>query len=235
MTDRVVIHLADGRATKQAGLVRKEILRTGSWPVIPTPNGIVKKPLRIVRDGKSDKAKGTIALSEVLANFSKIGVKVPVPLALSDNDHANAIRENVGFVERLEIIDNGPGDSRLVAYIRFTEPDVKKKVLRGTFADVSCGIPFSLSSRGKRFGATLEHLAITNRPFIDGLGGFTMAASISSGATVQDELAERTIAAREAIRSTPVVRARDVRQDERESVPLADRLADARRALGGRP
>lgn len=234
MVDRVVIHLSDGQASEHGGLVRKEILRTGSWPVIPTLNGIVKKPLTIIRDGKSDRDRGIISMSEVYENFSKIGVRVPVPLALSDDDHANHARENTGWVERLEIIDNGPNDSRLVAFIRFTEPDIKQKVLRGTLADVSCGIPFAFRSRGQSFGAVLEHLAVTNRPFIDGLNGFSVAASISGGTNAPDELSERVMLARDAITSTPTVRARDVRQEEREAVPLADRLADVRRALGGR-
>jgi hypothetical protein len=58
----------------------------------------------------------------------------------------------------------------------FTEPEVKERVLRGTYSDVSCGIPWSILSRGKKYGASLEHVAITNRPFIDGLGPFLAAS-----------------------------------------------------------
>ena len=166
------IHLASSPPEEKNGLVSKEILRTGSWPVIPTRGGIVKKPLRIVRDGKSDQDQGIISLAELVENFSRVGQRVQIPLTDTDDDHSNKIRTNTGFVESLEIIDRADGDSRLVAILNFTEPDVREKVLRGTWADVSCGIPWSFSSRGEDYGAVLEHVCITNRPFISGLGEF---------------------------------------------------------------
>ena len=154
------------------GLVQKDILRTGHWPVIPTAAGLIDKPLTIVRDGKSDKEKGIIALSELVENFRKVGQRVQIPLTDEDkNDHKNKLRLNTGFVTDIFIVDEG-NVSKLVAKMQFTEPDVKDKVLRGTYADVSCGIPWELHSRGEQYGAFLEHVCITNRPFIDNLGPF---------------------------------------------------------------
>ena len=166
------VHLTGTAQRESNGLIEKEILRTGHWPVIPTRGGKIKKPLTIIRDGRSDREKGIISLSELLSNFTRVGQRVQIPLTDDNDDHTNSIRTNTGFVTELRIDDKGLGDSRLVAVMDFTEPDVKEKVLRGTFADVSCGIPWHFSSRGESYGAVLEHVAITNRPFIDGLGGF---------------------------------------------------------------
>ena len=166
------IHLASSAPTETNGLVQKEILRTGHWPVIPTRGGIVKHPLRIIRDGKSDQDQGIIALSELVENFERVGQRVQIPLTEDQDDHRNQIRTNTGFVERLEIVDHGADDSRLVAIMNITEPDVREKVLRGTYSDVSCGIPWQFRSRGEEYGAVLEHVCITNRPFISGLGEF---------------------------------------------------------------
>ena len=167
------IHFATDAVEASEGLVIKEILRTGEWPVIPTAGGLVKKPLRVIRDGVSSKDDGVISMSELLAHF-KAGIphRVQVPLSdEADNDHKNSTRLNTGFVRDLWISDEGDS-SKLVAKIHFTEPEVREKVLRGTYDDVSCGIPWNMKVRGQQFGACLEHVCITNKPFIDGLGPF---------------------------------------------------------------
>ncbi len=166
------VHLAGTAQEEVDGYVQKEILRTGEWPVIPTRGGIVRQGLKIVRNGKSDREAGVISLEELVENFKKVGQRVQIPLTDTDDDHKNALRVNTGFVTDIWIEDRAEGDARLVAKMQFTEADVKDKVLRGTYADVSCGIPWEFSTRGERYGAVLEHVAITNRPFIDDLGPF---------------------------------------------------------------
>jgi hypothetical protein len=171
------IHLSGSSTEEKEGFVVKEVLRTGEWPVIPTANGLVKKPLRVIRDGRSNRDEGTIALNELVENFKAGAIQNPqIPLSDDDKDHKNITRLNTGFVRDLWIDDTGDGQAKLVAKMEFTEPDVKEKVLRGTYADVSCGIPWNVISRGKSYGAALEHVCITNRPFIDGLGPFLAAS-----------------------------------------------------------
>ena len=170
------IHLAGTDTVEESGFVVKEVLRTGEWPVIPTRGGLMRKPLRVVRDGVSDSKEGVIALAELVANFEAGAIANPqVPLSDDESDHKNITRVNTGFVRGLWIEDKDDG-AVLKAKLEFTEPEVKEKVLRGTYADVSCGIPWKIRSRGKEFGATVEHVAITNRPFIDGLGPFLAAS-----------------------------------------------------------
>lgn len=177
------IHLAGSEQRDENGLVIKEILREGEWPVIPTNFGRVNKPLRVVRNGKSDQDAGIIALEELVANFKSGAIpNVQIPLSDSQQDHKNTTRLNTGFVRDLRIEDKEDG-ARLVADMEFTEPDVRERTLRGTYADVSCGIPWQVTSRGKDFGACLEHVAITNKPFIDSLGPF-----LAMSADEQDEL-----------------------------------------------
>lgn len=166
------IHLSGTDQREEDGFVVKEILRTGEWPVIPMKGKVVNKPLRIVKDGPSNEAEGIISLAEVVENFKKVGINVQVPLSDDEeDDHKNLTSLNTGFVRDIWVTDSDNG-SKLVAKIEFTEPEVKEKVLNGTYADVSCGIPWNVNSRGQKYGSTLEHVAITNRPFIDGLGPF---------------------------------------------------------------
>ncbi len=172
------LHFA-GTETKEGenGYVRKTILRTGTFPAIPVKGGIIKKPLIITKDGVSDPDKGIISLQELHDNFYKQAVpNVQVPLSDDEYDHKNTTKVNTGFVRGLKIEPNEAGEDELVADIEFTEPEVREKALRGTYADVSSGIPWKLRSRGKDYGACLEHVAITNRPFIPGLGPFLQAS-----------------------------------------------------------
>lgn len=170
------IHLAGTESVEDSGFVVKEVLRTGEWPVIPTASGVIGKPLRVVRDGVSSAREGVISMSELVANFEAGAIERPqIPLSDDRDDHKNITRVNTGFVRGLWIEDKDSG-AVLKAKMEFTEPEVKAKVLRGTYADVSCGIPWKIRARGKEYGATLEHIAITNRPFIDGLGPFLAAS-----------------------------------------------------------
>lgn len=178
------IHLAGASTEEKDGFVIKEVLRTGEWPVIPTGNGLIKQPLRVVRDGSSSKDDGVLSMAEIVENFKAGAIANPqIPLSDDEKDHKNLTRLNTGFVRDIWIEDKD-GGSVLKAKMEFTEPDVKARVLRGTYADVSCGIPWGVRSRGKEFGSTLEHVAITNRPFIDGLGPF-LAASDKEEAEVE--------------------------------------------------
>lgn len=172
------IHLSgDDYKENEDGFILKEILRTGEWNVIPTKSGIVKKPLKVVKDGLSNAKEGIISLSEIVENFKNGAVQnVQIPLSDDSDDHKNITRLNTGYVRDIWISEDESGDAKLVAKMEFTEPDIKEKVLRGTYSDVSCGIPWSMVSRGKKYGAALEHVAITNRPFIDGLGPFLAAS-----------------------------------------------------------
>jgi hypothetical protein len=166
-------------AREDEGLVWKEIMRTGEWKQIPTNKGILNRQLRIIRDGESDPANGVISLSEIHDNFEARAVPyVTIPLSDDVKDHKNIARLNTGFVRKLKIADRD-GMSVLLAGMDFTEPDVKEKVLRGTIPDVSAGVPFGVTRRKdkKFFRTVLDHVCLTAKPFMDGLGPFGLAAA----------------------------------------------------------
>jgi hypothetical protein len=170
------IYFSGAEQVESEGFVVKDILRTGEWKVIPTSGGVVNKPLKIVKDGKSNPLEGVISMQELVDNFNaKILDRVQIPLSDDNSDHKNITRLNTGFVRELWIEEDGDV-AKLKAKLEFTEPEVKDKVLRGTYADVSCGIPWQINTRGQKHGPILEHVCITNRPFIDGLGPFLAAS-----------------------------------------------------------
>ena len=197
------VHLSGDDYQEDDGFVVKDILRTGEWGVIPTKGGLVNKPLTVIKEGKSDVKAGIISLSEIVENF-KLGAvpNVQIPLSDDSDDHKNITRLNTGYVRDIWISEDEEGNAKLVAKMDFTEPEVKERVLRGTYSDVSCGIPWSIVSRGKKYGASLEHVAITNRPFIDGLGPF-LAASDDSGEEV--EVTHFSLDAAGAVMNAPVI------------------------------
>lgn len=177
--DRVLheIYMASSPQSESDGLVIKDILRTGEWDATPTDKGKLARKMKIVRDGISNPREGVIAMAELVANFKERVIRrVQIPLSDDDQDHKNITRVNTGFVEDIWIEDGEDGISRLRASMNFTEPDVREKVLRGTYSDVSCGIPLGVKRGAKNYGAVLEHVCITNRPFIDGLGEFIAAS-----------------------------------------------------------
>jgi hypothetical protein len=197
------VHLSGDDYKEDDGFVVKDILRTGEWGVIPTKGGLVNKPLTVIKEGKSDVKAGIISLSEIVENF-KLGAvpNVQIPLSDDSDDHKNITRLNTGYVRDIWISEDEEGNAKLVAKMDFTEPEVKERVLRGTYSDVSCGIPWSIVSRGKKYGASLEHVAITNRPFIDGLGPF-LAASDDSAEEV--EVTHFSLEAAGAVMNAPVI------------------------------
>ena len=170
------VHFAEPQQEEVDGFIKKTIMRTGTFAAIPTRAGLIRKPLHIVRDGMSDHKDGTIAMSELVQNFKANAIpNVQIPLSDDDDDHKNIAAVNTGFVRDIWIEDEN-GESKLIAKMEFTEPEVRDKVLRGTIADVSAGVPWRVRSRGKQYGACLEHVALTPKPFIDDLGPFLTAS-----------------------------------------------------------
>lgn len=165
----------DDLEVDETGLVKKAILRTGEWKKTPSSKGVIRKPLKVIRDGVSSAKDRIISLQEIKDNF-EAGAYTNVPIPLTDEekkDHKNLLRLNTGWVKKLWIEDLPNGMSKLMAGMQFTEPDAREKVKRGTYPDVSSGIFFGIERPdGKRFNSALNHVVITHKPFMDGLGGF---------------------------------------------------------------
>lgn len=165
----------DVELAEDTGLVTKAILRTGEWKKTPSSKGVLRKPLRVIRDGASSAKDRIISLQEIVDNFNAGAYpNVPIPLTDEENkDHKNLLRLNTGWIKKLWIKDLPDGVSKLMAGMQFTEPDAREKVKRGTYPDVSSGIFFGIERPdGKRFNSALNHVVLTHKPFMDGLGGF---------------------------------------------------------------
>ncbi len=169
----------EDQAQSDDGLVWKTILRTGEWKVHPNGKGA---PLKFIKEGKTDPTNGVVALSDIKDAFEDQAIEhVTIPLSTrKDTDsHDDLTIDNTGFIKKVKIVDGSDGISRLVAGHQFTEDQVAKKVLNGSIAGNSAGLLFNWTrkSDGKTYPVAMAHSALTNRPWLDNLGPFGIAAS----------------------------------------------------------
>lgn len=169
------VYLADGIADEgDNGLIWKEILREGEWAYRPGPDHKpIPVPLKVV-SGKAN-SKTEIGMADLLEAFNEGAVDhVTVPTSHEDRPH-----ENTGHVRALKKI-NIDGKAKLLAGIEFTEPDIKSKVLRHSIANTSAGIIFDYVRKdsGKDYRQVLGHVALTNKPWINGMEAFSMSPDV---------------------------------------------------------
>jgi len=156
----------------------KTVLTEGRLELTPGPGGKkVKKPLVIV-DGHSSDPTKAIGLADLLDSFEK-GVFQHVTVPTS---HANQVTENTGFVRQMRLAQEN-GKNVLQAAFEFTEPEIREKVRRGTIANVSCGIlrNYEKPRDGSTHSAVIEHIALTNKPWVDGMTPFFNQLSDDEG------------------------------------------------------
>jgi len=158
------------------GVIWKTIMREGTWKYSPGPGQRpTAKPITVVKDGASDAKKFIISLEELKRNFdAKAKDHVTIPTS-----HDDKVHENTGFIEQLKIDVDSKGRAVLKGAHKFTDKNIKQKVLDGSIANVSAGILFDYikKSTGTKFNAILGHSALTNSPWLDDMDGFeTLAA-----------------------------------------------------------
>lgn len=163
------------------GLIWKPVCKTGTLALSPGPGQVDSdKPLELTPD----------LFDSVKMAYDDAAIEhVTIP-----ETHGNGVLENTGYVKAVEVLDresmltdaripdsskklveqDPEGTRYLMAGMRFTEPEVKEKVLRGTVANTSVGIKFNYRRKrdGKTYPAVLEHVALTNQPWVDGLVPF---------------------------------------------------------------
>jgi hypothetical protein len=164
-----------GAEVDSDGLVWKTFLREGTWAYSPGTGTKLKKPLTITKSGKSDPEKLVISMAELKRNFDAGVIQhVTVPLSHDDKPH-----ENTGFVKKLRYGKDVEGRTTLEAALSFTEPDIKGKIDRGTIPNVSGGIHFNYidKEKGRKFTSALGHIALTPKPWLQGMAPFGVNAS----------------------------------------------------------
>jgi hypothetical protein len=173
------MYFADEEAERDPdsdGYIWKPILREGTWKMSPGPGQqAVPKPITVVKSGKSDRENMVISMAELKKNFEN-GVVEHVTIPTSHND---SVLENTGFVKALRISKDADGRAVLEAAHDFRDVAVKEKALSGTVANTSAGILFDYIHKetGKKFRSVLAHVALTNRPWLNGMKPFGVNAS----------------------------------------------------------
>lgn len=167
------LYFEDGRVDESDDLIWKTVLREGQWKYSPNRHGEpVAKPMTIVPSGVSDRSTLTVSMEELVKNFED-GTVEHVTVPLSHDDRAE---ENTGFVRKLKLEKDEDGKNVIRAGIHFTEPDVREKALRGTIANTSGGILFDyINKESGSKGTVLGHVALTNRPWLNGMKPFGSA------------------------------------------------------------
>ncbi len=164
----------DDTAFEEDGIIWKTIMREGTWQYSPGPGQRpVAKPITVTRDGTSDAKKFTISLEELKRNFdAKAKDHVTIPTS-----HDDKVYENTGYIDALRINTDSKGRAILEAAHRFTDKNIKQKVLDGSIANVSAGILFDYIKKdsGTKFNAILGHSALTNSPWLNDMEPFRNA------------------------------------------------------------
>jgi hypothetical protein len=168
--------------TDDDGLLWKEILPEGESAYTPTAAGPLKRPFKVVGSGPGDLGSGVASLEDIKTAFDDgafenvqviLASKKKDPETGEGGDHDEITANNTGFVRKLRI-DEENGKKSLWAGIEFTEPEVKGKCERGTFANCSAGILGDVTNfhTGKKYRQALRHLSITNSPWVGGIKKF---------------------------------------------------------------
>jgi hypothetical protein len=167
------IFFTDGTVEETDGLIWKDILREGDWAYRPGPGQKpIPVPLKVVA-GKASSQK-EIGMADLIESFDEHVIDhVTIPTSHDDKPH-----ENTGYVKGLRKVKI-KGKYVLKAGLDFTEPDIKAKAQRGSIANTSSGIMFDYIKKdtGKTYTQVLGHVALTNKPWLNGMQPFGVAAS----------------------------------------------------------
>lgn len=181
------IFFSGGETSEDDGLVWKDILREGEWAYRPDPNGKpVPVPLKVIA-GKASNSGKEIGMADLEESFNDQAIDhVTVPTSHEDKPH-----ENTGYVRKVRKIERG-GKKVFQVGIEFTEPEIKGKALRGTIANTSAGIIFDYVKKdsGKKYTQALGHVALTNKPWINGMKPFGMSEEFEDSEIIPVFLAQ---------------------------------------------
>lgn len=175
MTRIEEVFFANGKVEEDGdpNIIWKTILSPGRLELTPGPNGRkVKKPLTIV-EGHSDDPENIIGLQDLMDSYEAGAIQhVTIPTS-----HANSVLENTGYIRGMRMVEEN-GKNVLKGGFEFKDPDVLDKVRKGLIANVSCGIlrNYERQRDGQPFSAVVDHVALTNKPWVDGMTPFSQYA-----------------------------------------------------------
>ena len=164
------------------GLIWRPILRSGMLATRPGPNGEkLDQPLIFV-PGHSENQRKEIGLQDVVDAFKDNAIEyVTIPIdTIKDGEdipaHSNKTFQNTGFIKDVKMVDSKkvPGEKVILGGHKFTEPDIKEKIDRGTIPSRSCGLLYDYknTTTGKEYPVVLEHMALTHKPWMGGMAAY---------------------------------------------------------------
>lgn len=178
------LYLADTLSDNGQKLFWKVACKSGTLALSPGPGQVdIEKPLELTPD--------------MFAEAKRAFDERAFPHVTVPETHANGVLENTGFVRQLIDVDyddprlpekiaeahrnEPPGTKLLMTGIEFTEPAVRDKAENGSIADTSVGMKFNYRNKrtGKTYPVALEHVALTNVPWVDGLSAFDTSRFLS--------------------------------------------------------
>lgn len=135
-------------------IYEKELIREGEWA--HPQDSKVRLKITLAR------------MKKWIANFNKQLFKVPVP-----KRHSLDPEDNRGWVKKLFLRKNKEGKHVLFGHLDITNDTMKEAINNGDVQDVSVSVSDYMDNTGKRHGETLQHVALTVIPHIDGQSGFS--------------------------------------------------------------
>lgn len=169
------LYFSNGETNEEDGLIWKTVLRTGTWAYRPGPGQRPTPiPLTVIR-GHSTNPQRIVGLEDIEHAWNESAIEhATIPLS-----HADRTEDNTGFVRKLKVEDDPDREGHYVlrAGLEFTEPDIKQKILNGSIANTSVGLYYDYIRKddGTKFPIALAHVALTNRPWINGMRPFGLS------------------------------------------------------------
>lgn len=163
------IKLEEPEEETDDGLIWAPIARSGMLATRPGPGGEKLDSPLVFIPGRSNDQRKEIGLQDLCDAFDDKAIEyVTIPLS-----HENKVLENTGYIKQVKISDSKkiPGEKVLLAGHKFTEPDVKGKVERGTIPSRSSGILYDYknTTTGKVYPVALDHVCLTPKPWMGGM------------------------------------------------------------------
>ncbi len=134
-------------------IYEKELIREGEWAHPQRPHIRLKITLK--------------RMQEWVSNFNKKLFKVPIP-----KRHSLDPEDNRGWVKDIFIRKGDNGENALFGHLDITNNKMQKLIDNGDVQDVSVSVGNYTDNQGNKHGETLQHVALTVIPHIDGQSGF---------------------------------------------------------------
>lgn len=187
----VAWNLAEDGGVVKDGVLWKVLCKTGTLALSPGPGQIdVDKPLQLTPDlfmaAKSaydDGAYEHVIIPKTHEGVADVMQNTGTVSALDVLTHADAVKDvRLSAKAKAAIKDDDATTLYMLGGLSFTDQEVKKKAAEGSILNCSVGFKFNVRPNkltGTTYPVAIEHVALTNQPWVYGLPAF--GADLSDG------------------------------------------------------